>query len=271
MPSKTIPVVQLPGTKLHVSKFIFGTASLFNVGSSAKRIELLEAAVQAGFTHFDTAPYYGFGWAERDLGEIVNRHPHVSVTTKVGIYSPSGESASRSSVFFRKVAGRLIPSLSKPTIDFSLGRARTMLEDSLQRLRSTHIEIYMLHEPELHMVATDEWQRWLETEVKRGRIGTYGLAVTKEQLTPFLGAKPTFGQVIQMLDSLDGCEADCLLDNGRPMQITYGYVSAARSNGNDHTPVENILRQAALRNRSGAIIVSTTKKSRLHQYSGLLK
>lgn len=261
-----MPTVRLPGTELVVSRFVFGTASLFNVGSQPKRLALLEAAVEAGFTHFDTAPYYGFGWAERDLGELVKRHPQVTVTTKVGIYSPGGEEASRIAVLFRKAGGRILPALSRPTVDFSLARAQSAFDASLQRLQSDRVALYMLHEPELSMVATDEWQRWLEREVSRGRIDAFGLALTAERLKPFLDTGSGLGPVVQVLDSLEDKEADCLTAGGRPLQITYGYVSAARQNGSSQ-PVGTILRAALFRNKQGAIIVSTTKAERVKQYA----
>ncbi len=265
-----MPTVCLPSTQLHLSRFVFGTASLFNAGNAHQRIALLEAAVAAGFTHFDTAPYYGFGWAERDLGQLISRHPQVTVTTKVGIYSPGGEDASRSAVFLRKVAGRLVPAMSRPTVDFTLSRAQKMLESSLIRLKCERVALYMLHEPELQMVTTDEWQRWLEIEVTRGRIGAFGLALDSKRMTPFLNTAPGLAQVVQVHDSLDGCEADCLTTHGRPLQITYGYVSAARKLGSNQT-LDAILTKALKRNQHGAIIVSTTKPERVDQYAKLFR
>jgi len=77
--------ITLPGTGLALSKFIFGTASLFNAGGAARRRALLEAATEGGFSHFDTAPYYGFGMVERDLAPDLRAYPELTVTTKVGI------------------------------------------------------------------------------------------------------------------------------------------------------------------------------------------
>lgn len=270
MPPATMQTILIPGTRLRTSKFIFGTASLFNVGSQARRIELLDAAVQAGFTHFDTAPYYGFGWAERDLGELIRRHPKITVTTKVGIYSPGGEASSRASVLLRKSLGRMIPMVSRPTIDFSLERAQTALENSLRRLQTDHVSLYMLHDPAIEIVATHEWQRWLDSEVRRGRIGAYGLALTSDRLIPFLDEAPELANVIQLLDSLESKEADCLTERGRPLQITYGYVSAMQAERNPAMSPRDVLRAAAQRNKGGAIIVSTTKLGRLGQYAELL-
>lgn len=120
--------VRLSGTDLHFSRFIFGTASLFNVGTRRRRVALLHAAVHHGFTHFDTVPYYGFGQAERDLADLCRAEPTVTVTSKVGIYSPGGEQQAYGSTLIRKVAGRVFSSITRPTIEFELRRARGSLE-----------------------------------------------------------------------------------------------------------------------------------------------
>lgn len=266
----SMPSVMLPSTRLHCSRLVFGTASLFNVGGRTKRLALLAAAVDAGFTHFDTAPYYGFGWAERDLGELRRTRPNFTVTTKVGIHSPGGENASHMAVFMRKAAGRLFPAISRPEVDFTLSRAQRALEASLSRLRREHIELYLLHEPELAMLQTDEWRRWLQSETERGRIGAFGLASTVDRAAPILDHTPELAPVVQVLDSLDHREADRLTERNRPLQITYGYVSSARARG-DARPVADILAASLKRNSQGAVIVSTTRRDRLRQYPALFK
>lgn len=115
--------VTLPDTDLTVSRFVFGTSGLFNVRGRRNRGSLLEEAIARGFTHFDTAPYYGFGHAERDLAPVLARHEHVTVATKVGLHSPGGEAQPTWQVFARKAAGRVVPAISKPSLDFALDRA----------------------------------------------------------------------------------------------------------------------------------------------------
>jgi aryl-alcohol dehydrogenase-like predicted oxidoreductase len=86
--------ITLQGTDIRVSRFSFGTAGLFNASLSAReRGRLLNAAYDAGFTHFDTAPYYAFGIAERDLRPFLASRPNATVTTKVGLYSRRGSAA----------------------------------------------------------------------------------------------------------------------------------------------------------------------------------
>lgn len=265
---KNMQMVTIPGTRMVASKFILGTASLHSVGGGKDRHALLEAAIDHGFTHFDTAPYYGFGWAERDLAQVLKRHPHASVTTKVGIYSPGGETQPFSAMILRKAGGKLLPALSRPTISFNLQRASQALETSLARLERDHIELYMLHEPELDMLNTDEWLGWLQKMVASGKVGNFGIALTADKLEPFLKQAPELASVVQVLDSLNGKEADILERYGKPMQITYGYLSAALASG-DTTAVPEILAKALERNTQGSIIVSTKKISRLAQYQQL--
>lgn len=262
--------VKLSHTPLEVSKFIFGTASLFNVGEQSKRIRLIEAAVDAGFTHFDTAPYYGFGMAERDMAILAKAHPNVTVTTKVGIYSPGGENQPRASIFLRKALGRFVRPLSNPTLSFDLSRAKAALDASLKRLGRDTIDIYMLHEPTVDIVKTDEWNRWLEDMVTSGKVKSYGLALTEDRLRPFLAKADPLCNLVQVLDSLERREADVLTQHAKPFQITYGYVSAARQNGNTAS-VSDILQHALRRNPDGAIIVSTKQEARLKQYSDILE
>jgi D-threo-aldose 1-dehydrogenase len=260
--------VQLAETSISVSRFVFGTGSLFNSGTTKVRQALLFSAIDAGFTHFDTAPYYGFGTAELDLAPILKKHPDATVTTKVGIYSPGGEPQPTTAVFLRKAAGRFIKSLSRPTVDFSVARAMQALEGSLRRLNRNRIDVYTLHEPEFRLLNTDEWQRWLENVVDEGKVRTFGLALTADKLQPFLEHRSKLARFVQVCDSLGGREADILTAFGKPLQITYGYVSAARRERSSLSVID-VLQRALRRNPKGAIIVSTTKASRLPQYARL--
>jgi D-threo-aldose 1-dehydrogenase len=260
--------VHLPGTDVRCSRFIFGTASLFNAGTKRRRVDLLSAAVNYGFSHFDAAPYYGFGQAERDLAEVCRAHPAVSVTSKVGIYSPGGEQQAYVSVFMRKALGRVLPGIARPTIDFDLRSARASLEASLRRLGRERIDLYLLHEPVLDRVNVDEWHRWLEKCVTGGKVGSFGLAATADRIESFLRDGAALTPVLQVLDSLDHKEADVVRRYGREPQITYGYVSAALSRGRPLS-VPDILRTALERNPRGAIIVSTRDPGRLGQYAPL--
>ena len=98
-----------------------------NLGS---RIDLdatravVDAALEAGVTFFDTAAVYGNGGdSERFLGEILEgRRDRVVLATKFGWRSEAGDG----------------------TADV----ARTSLEESLERLRTDYVDLYYLHKPD---------------------------------------------------------------------------------------------------------------------------
>lgn len=259
--------IVLPGTDMRVSRFAFGTAGLFNAGSARQRASILEAAIAHGFTHFDTAPYYGFGVAERDLKDVLARHPDVTVATKVGLYAPGGEDQPAVAVMARKVAGKLVPAISRPVADWSVARARVALAASLRRLGRERIDLYLLHEPKAALLGTEEWLRFLESE--RDRVVRFGVAVDPERLAGFVGSGHPLAPVIQTFDSIDDREADLLAAHGRPMQITYGYIRAAATGRPEDVPV--VLVAALRRNRTGCVIVSTRRIERLRGFAAAVE
>ena len=98
-----------------------------NLGS---RIDLdatravVDAALDAGVTFFDTAAVYGNGGdSERFLGEILEgRRDRVVLATKFGWGSEEG--------------------------DGTADTARRSLEESLERLRTDYVDLYYLHKPD---------------------------------------------------------------------------------------------------------------------------
>lgn len=253
--------IVLPRTDLTVSRFSFGTGSLVRILSPQERQRMLFDAADAGFTHFDTSPYYGFGVAERELGALLAARPGLTVATKAGLYSPGGENASNAAIILRKAAGKVFPALTRPIVDLSVARARASLEASLKRLRRAYVDLFFLHEPEVALVQTDEWLRWLEGE---DRVRHFGIALANARLKGFLDADHPLARVVQTQDSLAGREADVLASYGRPMQLTYGYLSS--QDGAGRADAAATLAGALARNGAGSIVVSTTKRQRLQEY-----
>jgi aryl-alcohol dehydrogenase-like predicted oxidoreductase len=259
--------ISLPDCGLRLSRFVFGCASLFNAGGARRRRSLLAEAADCGFSHFDTAPSYGFGMAERDLAPVLKARSGLTVTSKVGLFAPGGEDGSAAAIFLRKAAGRLAPALSKAQVDFSLARAKLSLEASLRRLGRERLDLFLLHAPRIDLVAADEWLGWLTSLADRGRIGGFGLAVTRvEDALDFLDRAAGLAPVIQCPDSLDRREADALIARGRAPQLTYGYLAAARRRA-PRLDAAAVLHQALRRNRSGALVVSTLRPERLRLFA----
>ena len=93
------------------SRLGYGTTSLMAVDGGRERLHLLECAFDSGIRHFDTAPYYGYGEAERVLGEFLfEKRDQVTVTTKFGIQPPSLARNRFVNQMARKIL-RLAPSL----------------------------------------------------------------------------------------------------------------------------------------------------------------
>ena len=253
--------VILPGTDLSVSRFVFGTASLHNLGRMPMQAAHLEAAAAAGFTHFDTAPLYGFGGAERTLGTTFGNDAGITITTKVGLYPPGGGDQGHMAMLTRKIAGRLWPVMSRAVADFGVTRARRSLEDSLRRLRRDHIDLLLLHEPAPGLLHTDEWLRWQEAEA--GRVRHIGIAGPARIVAPFLEADCPLVRVIQVRDGLDTREADVVTSAGRPLQLTYGYFSSNTTRRSS----DEILRAALDRNRTGAVVVYSRSRARLAEFA----
>jgi aryl-alcohol dehydrogenase-like predicted oxidoreductase len=249
----------LPGTGLEVSRFIFGTGSLHHLGSDAAAERLLDAAADQGFSHFDTAPYYGLGLGETLLGRLLRRRPACTATTKAGLYPRLG-GGSRTAMLAGKAAGRLVPPLSRPRADWSVRRAKASLERSLKRLGRERIDLLLLHEPDDALLDSDEWRRWLEEEP---RVLHFGLAGEPARLLPFARRQDPLARLLQTRDSLARHEADAF--ETFP-QVTYGYVSGA-----DGAEARAMLAGALDRQRDGAVIVSTRRADRLPLYAELAR
>lgn len=253
--------VILPGTDLSVSRFVFGTASLHHLGRLPDQAAHLEVAAEAGFTHFDTAPLYGFGGAERTLGATFGDDEGITITTKVGLYPPGSGEQGRMAMLARKIGGKLWPELSQAIVNFSVSHARRSLEDSLGRLRRDHVDLLLLHEPVPGLLHTDEWLRWREAEA--GRIRHLGIAGPARIVASFLETDSPLARVIQVRDGLDTLEADVVTGAGRQLQLTYGYFSSDTTGRSS----AEILPAALARNRTGAIVVYSRSPTRLGEFA----
>ena len=159
-------------TKL--SSFGFGTAYLHHL-SASKQIEILNVAIDNGITHFDTAPFYGYGIAERALSSISNKK-NVTITSKFGLYPKGGSNQNKYEVVSRKLIGRLIPSINKEIIDFSIASASKSLDETRRRVKRDYLDYFMLHEPNNFSGLEKPLEDWLNEQVKIGNILNYGLA-----------------------------------------------------------------------------------------------
>lgn len=159
----------LGATGLTVSSLAFGTAplgDLFGAADDDQGQRAVQQALEAGITFFDSSVYYGNGLAEERLGRALRgRRDDVVLMTKAGRFGPDD-------------------------FDFSPGRLRASLEESLRLLQTDHVDIFLVHDIEfvpLEPVLTDsfaELQR-LRDEGKCRFIGAsgYPLATLRRVIT----------------------------------------------------------------------------------------
>ena len=162
----------IPGTDISTSRLSFGTASLHHLLRSTQRQTLLGAVVDAGFTHLDTSPYYGYGLAEEAIGLLIkNGSSELTIASKIGLYPPTGSSANSTQVVVRKLVGRVLPRVALPTQDWSLKRAQTNLDTTLRRIHRDYLDILYLHEPVYGCLDEGEFVGWLERQKELARSG----------------------------------------------------------------------------------------------------
>jgi aryl-alcohol dehydrogenase-like predicted oxidoreductase len=166
------------------------------------------------------------------------------------------------SVWARKALGKVFPEVSMLHADWSVGAVALEFERSLRRLDVDAVDLLFLHEPADPSRDADSLLDWLERQRKKGTVHAWGLAGEPNKIRPWLANEHPLAAVLQVRDSLERREADVLGHYGRQLQLTYGYLSAAAA-GQRSLPVAETLRPALMRNRTGSVLVSTRKVSRV--------
>ena len=144
--------VSLGRTGLKVSQLALGTAPLGNllkVIPEAQAEETFSAALEAGLTYIDTAPFYGYGLAEERIGRALkgrNRSDFV-VSTKVGRLIRRGE-RSGAEVYDDGKSFYLANPDMCCVRDYSYDGVMISLEESLKRLDMDYVDILHIHDPD---------------------------------------------------------------------------------------------------------------------------
>lgn len=270
--------VKIPGTSLVSSKLGFGTASLHHLSTSALQLRLLAAAADHGMTHFDTAPMYGEGLAERILGRFLRggKREQFTLATKVGFPSRRLPETFPAWMYLEKVTKAIA---NKIGLFRGAQRTRSLLEQdveaslskSLRRLHTDCVDVLFIHEPSpAEIPEIIRLAEWLRRQKQRGRARYLGLAGNAAACVAIHGRIPGLFDVLQVEDSIDAREADAVSAAGRPLQLTYGYLRASSQGGAGGLPSppgQAVLTEALSRNPSGVVLVSTRKLARIAEFS----
>jgi D-threo-aldose 1-dehydrogenase len=127
-----LPTTRVGGTALAVTRLGIGTAplgGLYAPVSRADAIATIHAALDSGISFFDTAPHYGAGQSEEQLGAALTGVPRERyvLATKVG---------------------RSVTADGRSVKEFTRDAVLRGIEDSLARLGVDRIDILHIHEPD---------------------------------------------------------------------------------------------------------------------------
>ena len=150
-------LVGLGDSGLHASRIGLGCNNFGGrIGLDATR-SVVEAALGAGVTFFDTAETYGNSQSERFLGQILEgRRGDVVLATKFGWGSTTGNGSAEA--------------------------VRAAIAGSLERLRTDYVDLYYLHKPD-PATPTAETLRALDELVTAGTVRAIGVCnVTTEHI-----------------------------------------------------------------------------------------
>jgi aryl-alcohol dehydrogenase-like predicted oxidoreductase len=159
-----------------VSRIAFGNWSAGGDWGSVDRtaaIAAMRAALDLGITFFDTARAYGFGAAEKLLGEALR---------------PEIRSARKSIVIATK--GGLRNNDGLPARDSSPAGLRRDLEASLRSLGTEYVDLYQVHWPD-PATPIAETARTLDDFVREGKVRYVGVSnFDARQMTAFQQVRP---------------------------------------------------------------------------------
>lgn len=168
-------------SSLEISELGLGCMSLPPTINEARPI--VEAALDAGITYFDTADLYEKGMNEEIVGTILAPYRHdVILATKVG--------------------NRWVEGTDGWSWDPSPAHIKEGVKESLRRLQTDYIDVYQLHGG----TAEDPWEEIIDTfeELKKeGLIREYGISSIRPNVfIPFLENSHAISNMMQfsMLD-----------------------------------------------------------------------
>jgi D-threo-aldose 1-dehydrogenase len=143
----------------------------------------VRAAWDSGIRHFDTAPHYGAGLSEHRMGDVLRHYPRreFTLSTKVGrLLVPDENTPAVADQFHDALPFRRV-------LDYSHDGALRSIEDSLQRIGTTRIDIVYIHDcgpdwlgdawPEQFEIAMNGAARALTRMREEGVIGAWGFGL----------------------------------------------------------------------------------------------
>ena len=194
-----------------------GISNMYAAVSEEDALESVNAAWDAGIRLFDTAPFYGYGLAERRMGNVLSGKPRDQflLSTKVGrLLVPRRDQAAHP--FFPES-----PMPFNPVFDYSYDGTMRSFEDSLQRLGMDRIDVVLIHDvgPSEH---GDAYPQMLETAL--GGAARALVELREQKVVGAIGLGVNDYKVC--LDFMEKVELDVFLLAGRYSLLEHEDVHA---------------------------------------------
>ena len=190
-----------------------GCASMLGRYSKNESVSILKHALYSGIVHFDVARSYGYGEAEKVLGNVLKGNEHIKISSKFGVL-PSRKSKvfSFAKPFVRPFIKKTIPnSLSmdyenNTIIDVNL--MRNSLNTTLKSLKVDSIHNLFIHEPKASFILDEQLTDSLNELKGEGIINNWGISgyqdtLRKIQVAPKNHNVPLYQSSMCILDALD--------------------------------------------------------------------
>ena len=165
---------ELGRTGIRVSEIGLGTWELsgeWGQKDDSMSLEAIRVGVDFGVTFIDTAAIYGYGRGE----ELVGRFLHTTSTPRDFI------------VLSTKVAPKsreFAPPPERPISDaFPLGWIRSQCDESLQRLKTSYVDVLFLHTWSRSWAHELSWYEELKDLKEEGKIRAFGISIPDEGIT----------------------------------------------------------------------------------------
>lgn len=261
--------VELHDGAIKTSRLGLGTASLHHLFSSRDRQNLLSCAWDHGISYFDTAPLYGHGLAERELGKFAkSRRARTVLVTKFGLWPRAIYQASIALYYMRMAAARLpgAPRIELPRRDFDPKLLFRSVDRSLQRLRTDHIDVLLLHEPSIQDLRDPAaLASALAALESSGKIRSFGLSANVDSIIDIHRVCPALLKFVQVwwrpkqpLSTLASIE--------KIPDASFGHFRTADAGGPSMRTKDGrraLLAQAVAENPSGVVLFSTRSRAHL--------
>ena len=218
-----IPRITLSSQPLNTSLLGYGTSRLHHV-THRERMNLIATALEYGIIHFDTAPLYGDGLAERSLGAALKgRRGNAVIATKAGL-APNWVAdefpVSAPVVHAIKALGRVTRKAVPKRPPITASAVRTSVERSLRRLQTDWIDLLLLHEPTLAVLPqSDAVMRGLEDLRREGKVRYTGLAGSADNIASLEPSFRDYGLILQT-------QVNALSGWGARADIVFGALSS---------------------------------------------